>query len=29
VAFGTLWVFKYLLLDQLLFKVAEHELAAA
>jgi putative flippase GtrA len=29
VAFGTLWVFKYMLLDQLLFKVAEHELAAA
>jgi putative flippase GtrA len=29
VAFGTLWVFKYMILDQILFKVAEHELAAA
>jgi putative flippase GtrA len=29
VAFGALWVFKYVMLDQLLFKVAEHELAAA
>ncbi len=29
VAFGSLWVFKYLMLDQLLFKVAEHELAPA
>jgi putative flippase GtrA len=29
VAFGALWVFKYMMLDQLLFKVAEHELAAA
>jgi putative flippase GtrA len=29
VAFGALWVFKYMMLDQLLFKVAEKELAAA
>jgi len=29
VAFGTLWVFKYVMLDQLLFKVAEHELVPA
>jgi putative flippase GtrA len=29
VAFGALWVFKYMMLDQLLFNVAEHELAAA
>jgi putative flippase GtrA len=28
-AFGSLWVFKYLLLDNILFKVAEKELAAA
>jgi putative flippase GtrA len=29
VAFGALWIFKYIALDQLLFKVAEKELAAA
>ena len=29
VAFGSLWVFKYMMLDTLLFKVAEKELAAA
>ena len=29
VAFGSLWVFKYLALDNLLFKVAEKELSAA
>jgi len=29
VAFGALWVFKYMMLDQLLFKVAEKELATA
>lgn len=29
VAFGSLWIVKYLVLDNLLFKVAEHELAAA
>ncbi|MBA2624710.1 MAG: GtrA family protein [Acidimicrobiia bacterium] len=29
VAFGSLWVIKYLVLDKVLFKVAEHELAAA
>ena len=29
VAFGSLWVFKYMMLDGLLFKVAEKELASA
>ncbi|MCI3949187.1 MAG: hypothetical protein K0R11_1121, partial [Acidimicrobiales bacterium] len=29
VAFGSLWVFKYMMLDGLLFKVAEKELATA